>query len=250
MELGRVDSGGRSSAVVGVDSAWRPTLNGMWSLSVGGHAEFVLAVDAKVNTLVGMLGWHLIFSCYGFWLPNDQRGSGSTRVRAQHIYDAGGDATKVYTTRSVADRPHDVRLRRLAKEALKYPAVKLSGVQARAVGRGIANICPKAGLTIHACAIMPDHVHVAVAAHEMDGAEIIACVKRAGTRGMNDEGIHPMRDSPRANGSLPSPWAGGGWKVMLFTADQMRGTIRYVERNPVRAGLKPQRWSFVAPYDD
>ena len=90
-----------------------------------------------------MLGWHLIFSTYGFWLPNDPRGSGSTRVKAQHIYEAGGDATKVQTTHSVAHRAHDTRLRKLTKQSLKYPPVRLTGVQARAVGRGIAAILPK-----------------------------------------------------------------------------------------------------------
>ena len=196
-----------------------------------------------------MLGWHLIFSTYGFWLPNDERGSGSSRVRAQHIYDAGGEATKVHTTRSVAHRPHDVELRRLAKAALKYPAVVLSGVQARAVAQGIAAICPKIELAVHACAIMPDHVHVVAAANRFDGDELIACLKRAGTREMNREGLHPMRDHARANGRLPSPWAGGGWKVMLFSAERMRAAIRYVEENPVRAGYRRQKWSFVVPFE-
>jgi hypothetical protein len=132
-----------------------------------------------------MLGWHLIFSAYGFWLPNDERGSGSVRVRAQHIYDAAGEATKVRTTRSVASRPHDVRLRRIAKESLKFPAVALNGVQARAVARGIAAVIPKVGLVVHACAIMPDHVHLVVARHALDGDELLSCFKRAGTRGLN-----------------------------------------------------------------
>src|SRR5690348_508627 len=107
-----------------------------------------------------MLGWHLIFSSYGFWLPNDPRGMGSSRVGARHIYDAGGEATKVHTRQSVAHRAHDVQLRRMAKDSLKYPAVELSGVQARAVARGISAIVPKVDLIIHACAIMPDHVHL------------------------------------------------------------------------------------------
>jgi REP element-mobilizing transposase RayT len=211
-----------------VDSSWRTTPTGA--------------------TLVTMLGWHLIFSVYGFWLPNDERGSGSSRVRAQHIYDVGGEATKVHTTFSVANKPYDRKLRRAAREALKYPPVELTGIQARAVGRGIAAVCRKIGFVVHACAVLPDHVHVVVARHELEGDDIIACLKLAGTRGMNEEGLHPMRKHPRSNGKLPSPWAGGGWKVMLFTPKQMRAAIRYVEQNPVRAGYKPQQWTFVVPY--
>jgi REP element-mobilizing transposase RayT len=195
-----------------------------------------------------LLGWHLIFTTYGFWPPNDPRGSGSTRVRTWHLYDAAGEATKVNTRHSVSARPHDMSIRRAAKAALKYPAVELTGVQARAVARGIAAVCPKVELVIHACAIMPNHVHVVVAAHRFSGDEIIGCLKRAGTRGMNDEGLHPMAAYPRANGRLPSAWGGGGWKVKIPTPQQMRDCLRYVERNPIRTGLRPQRWSFVVPY--
>ncbi len=195
-----------------------------------------------------MLDWHLIFTTYGFWLPNDPRGSGSVCVRARHIHEAGGEATKVHTSHSVAHRPHDALARKLAKESLKFPAVTLSGVQARAVARGIGNIVPRLSIVIHACSIMPDHVHLVVARHRFEGDELIACLKRAGTRGMNEESLHPLCDFPRVNDRLPSPWGARGWKVTLRSTEQMRAAIRYVEQNPVRAGFKPQRWSFVTAY--
>ena len=153
-----------------------------------------------------------------------------------------------FTRHGVSRKSHNARVRLMAKKSLKYPPVNLSGIQARAVARGIAAICPKVSLTIHACAIMPDHVHVVVATHRFDGDEIIACLKRAGTRGMNDDGLHPLRDFARTSGKCPSPWAERGWKVMLFTPAQMLAAIRYVEQNPVRAGLRPQRWTFVVPF--
>jgi len=195
-----------------------------------------------------MIGLHLIFSTYGFWLPNDERGSGSARVRAAHIYEAGGEATKVHTTHSVAGRPYDVRLRRLAKEALKYPPVMLTGVQARAVARGIAAVVPKINLVTHACAILPDHVHLVVSRHRFSGDEIIACLKRASTRGMNNEGLHPLAAFARRSGKHPSPWAEGGWKVFLDTHRQMHDRIQYVDDNPEKAGFKRQWWPFVVPY--
>jgi REP element-mobilizing transposase RayT len=83
---------------------------------------------------------------------------------------------------------------------------------------------------IHACAIMPDHVHLVVARHQLNGDDLLACIKRAATRGLNDEGLHPMREYPRANGRLPSPWGARGWKVMLFASGEVQSRIRYVER--------------------
>jgi hypothetical protein len=49
-----------------------------------------------------MLAFHGIITAYGFWLPNDPRGSWSTWVGAWELFQAGGPATKVATTRSVA----------------------------------------------------------------------------------------------------------------------------------------------------
>ncbi len=123
-----------------------------------------------------------------------------------------------------------------------------TGIQARAIGRGFATIVAKLQLTVHACAILPEHVHAVVAAHRLDGDAITEALKRAGTRRLNGEAIHPFADRPRSNGKLPSPWAARGWKVFLETSEDMRRVIRYVEQNPVRAGFKAQRWSFVVPY--
>ena len=192
-----------------------------------------------------MLGSHLIFSTYGFWLPNDPRGSGSRNVRAHHLYAVGGEATRVETTRSVAARPHDRILRNEAKQALKRPVVQFTGVQARAVGRGFARIAEKLNVEIRACSIMPDHVHLVALCHRLPPQELIEAFKRAGTRGLNLESLHPFRDCPRSNGKLPSPWAAGGWKVFLDTEAEVQRAIRYVEQNPIKAGLKRQCWSFV-----
>lgn len=226
--------------------------------AVGCRYECLSASSATTNRLTEtcryvhcphMRGIHLIFSTYGFWLPNDPRGSGSTRVRAAHLYAAGGEATKVPTARSVAGRPHDGPARRRAQQALKYPPVQLDGLQAQAVGQGFAKIGPQVDLVIHACAIMPDHVHVVVAAHrQLDGDDILTCLKRAGTRALNQAGRHPLAAFSRASGKHPCPWGGGGWKVFLKTSAAMRGRIRYVEENPEKAGLRRQRWACVVPF--
>ncbi|MCH7752798.1 MAG: hypothetical protein IH898_11665 [Planctomycetes bacterium] len=152
-----------------------------------------------------MLGTHLIFTAYGFWLPNDPRGSGSTHVRAHHLYERGGDATAVTTTRSVAKRPHDRALRLETKEALARPPVVFTGIQARAIGTGFATIVAKLQLTVHACAILPEHVHAVVAAHRLDGDAITEALKRAGTRRLNGEAVAPYgsdyHDSSACGGS-------------------------------------------------
>src|SRR5438270_9322580 len=82
-------------------------------------------------------GYHVIFGAYGFWLPNDPRGSWSEFVGSWELFRFG-PATKTDTRRSVAARPHDRAQRLAAKQALKYPPVQFTGLQARAIGRGFA----------------------------------------------------------------------------------------------------------------
>ena len=50
------------------------------------------------------------------------------------------------------------------------------------------------------------------------------------------DGVHPV-------------WGGPGWKVFLDHPDEVRRTIRYVEDNPVKMRMAPQRWGFVQDYD-
>src|SRR5215208_2833087 len=99
-----------------------------------------------------VLAYHLIFTTYGFWLPNDPRGSWSDFVRSWELLFFG-KATKIDERHSVARRPHDRELRLAAKKALKHPPVKFSGRQALAVSKGFAKAIAESGYLILACSI-------------------------------------------------------------------------------------------------
>ncbi|MAF57785.1 MAG: hypothetical protein CMK03_07645 [Ponticaulis sp.] len=195
-----------------------------------------------------VIGYHLIFGAYGFWLPNDPRGSWSTEVWAKRLRPFG-EATKVDTRRSVAHRSHDHDRRREAKEHLKYPALQFTGAQARAVGRGFARILETLEMDVHACSIMPDHVHLATGRCGMSAEDLAGFLKRAATRELTDEAIHPMAGYHGSRGRVPTPWARRGWTVFLETPEEIRRCVRYVKDNPVNAGLPRQRWDFETPYD-
>jgi REP element-mobilizing transposase RayT len=195
-----------------------------------------------------VLGSHVIFGAYGFWLPNDPRGSWSDFVGAWELVRFGR-ATKTDARQSVAAAPHDRAARFAAKEALKYPAVKFTGVQARAVGRGFGAFASTAGLRIWACSILPEHVHLVVSRHSYEVEMVVNHLKGDATRRLIDENIHPMSRFPRRNGRLPKAWARGEWKVFLDSAEDILRAIRYVEENPIKEGLPPQRWSFVTRFN-
>ena len=98
--------------------------------------------------------YHIILSMYGFWLPNDPRGSWSAFVGAWDLFRYG-PATKVTDRRSYAHDPHDRELRLEAKKALKYPPVIINGQQALSIAKGFARAAQKGGYTIYALAILP-----------------------------------------------------------------------------------------------
>ena len=77
-----------------------------------------------------VIGYHVILSMYGFWLPNDPRGSWSDFVGSWELFRYGGGATKVNDRRSHAWDEHDRQFRREMKQHLKSPPVVLTGSQA------------------------------------------------------------------------------------------------------------------------
>jgi REP element-mobilizing transposase RayT len=194
-----------------------------------------------------ILAYHVVFTAYGFWLPNDPRGSGSAYVWAKHLRRFG-PPSKVTTRRSVAAKPHDASHRRAAKQSLLRPQVQFSGLQARAVAAGFADVAVRLEAKVHAAAVLPDHVHLVLVRGPHRAEDWVGFFKRAASRALRDEGLHPFAAEADDGDRVPSVWADGGWKVYLHDAAEIRRAVEYVEQNPVRAGFKPQTWSFVTPY--
>ena len=192
--------------------------------------------------------YHTIFGAYGFWLPNDPRGSWSTHVWAKHLKPFG-TATKVTTSRSLANAPHDRKRRLDAKCSLKHPAVRFDDTQIAAIGDGFKTTVEQLALQIFACAIMPDHVHLVIDRHNESIESIAGFLKRSASRAFSRAGCHPFAAHSKPNGRLPSPWVEGGWNVFLDTDVKIRQRIRYANDNPVKAGLPHQHWPFVVPFD-
>ena len=195
-----------------------------------------------------VLGYHVVFSAYGFWLPNDPRGSWSEFVGSWELLRFG-PATKVETRRSVALTSHDHRRRLAAKLALKHPPVVLDGFQARAIGRGFAEFIDKSHVTVWACAILPEHVHMVIARHHYKVERIVTQLKGSATRRLLREWIHPFGSLVPEGQRPPGMWGRGCWKVFLDREADVRRAVEYVERNPLKEGKRRQDWSFVTSLD-
>jgi REP element-mobilizing transposase RayT len=194
-----------------------------------------------------ILASHVIITAYGFWLPNEQRGSWSDFVRKWELLKFG-KATTIETTRSVAHRSHDRDLRKTMRNSLRYPPVQFTGRQALCIARAFAEQIRKSGFSIYACAILPEHTHFVVGRHRYHVEQVANLLKGAATRDIARHDMHPMQDFISTDQKLPSPWASGLWKVFLDSDAGIRRSIDYVNENPAKEGKKRQRWEFVTPY--
>ncbi len=195
-----------------------------------------------------VLAYHVIFGAYGFWLPNDPRGSWSEFVGAWELFLAGGKATKTTETRSLARDPHDRRKRLVVKRELSRPAVKFTGIQARAVGHGFRDYITRSGLPVWACSILPEHVHLVVGRGRLSIEQVVNHLKGAATIALIAEKLHPFAELAQLGTRPPKCWARGEWSVFLDSPEDIQRCIHYVENNPVKDGKAPQTWPFVTPY--
>jgi len=191
--------------------------------------------------------YHAILTAYGFWLPNDPRGSWSDFVGSWELFRFG-PATKTDTRSSVAARPHDRAARLAAKRALKYPEVHFDGHQALSIARGFAAAIGEGDYRLHACAVLPEHVHLVVARCDRMIEQIVAHLKAKATARLSQDGNHPLGTFRDGRGRVPTPWAGKCWKCFLDTDQDIARAIRYVEHNPAKEGKRRQRWSFVTEW--
>ena len=190
--------------------------------------------------------YHVIWGTYGFWLPNDPRGSWSDFVASWELARFG-KSTRTHE-RIAVDLAQWARWRAEAQQSLKYPAVVLNGQQARSVGQGFANAVRKSGYHIWACSIMPGHVHLVIARHTYEVEKIANLLKGEATKQLKADSLHFQAGHAGAHGKLSSMWEEKQWKVFLDNEASIEAAIRYVEENPIKEGRPPQKWSFVTPF--
>jgi REP element-mobilizing transposase RayT len=194
-----------------------------------------------------IIAYHIVWSTYGFWLPNEERGSWSKQVWAPKLIRFG-PPIPANTNRSLARNPYDRARRREMIAELKFPPVKFAMPQIECVARAIGEEALKYQLPVYAAAIMPDHVHMVIARQAQYAEKWVGYFKRAASRDLRETGLHPFLDRQKPDGSLPTPWVAGGWKVFLHNDEEIIRTINYVNLNPEKAGLPPQHWEYVTPY--
>jgi REP element-mobilizing transposase RayT len=185
-----------------------------------------------------VVGYHLNWTAYGWWLPNDPRGSSSHEIRVARIAELGSCSTDSKLFSPVrrncgCSTTMPVWLSNTSCSPFSAEAVAL-------IAEAFAATIEERNYTCYACAIMQDHVHVLIRRHR-DQAEVMLAHLQAGSR----ERLIQSAARP-ANHPV---WGGPGWKRFLNTRADIERVIAYIRNNPVVAVLPEQTWWFVKPYD-
>ena len=186
-----------------------------------------------------VIAYHLIWTVYGWWLPNDPRGSGSSTVYSNIIAELG---ELRHGRKRVQPAGRDLEMfYERAADVLMHPLLKFGPTEMALVGEALVEVIAQRRYTCWACAVMPDHVHLLIRKHRDLAEDMIEHLKAGARERLIDEGSFPP-DHPVWTG-------GGGWKVFLDGPDEVRRTIPYIQQNPLALGLPPQVYPWVKPYD-
>lgn len=169
-----------------------------------------------------VIAYHLIWTLYGWWLPNDPRGSSSHTIRNNVLHDLG---ELHHGRKRIQPASADIRaFYETAQSRLTHELLTLNQTHVREAASVFAQVIAAEKYTCYALCIMPDHVHVLIRKHRDQAEDMIRKLQDASRLRLRDCGYSPP-DHP--------VWAGPGWKVFLDHPDEMRRTITYIERNPL-----------------
>ena len=186
-----------------------------------------------------VIAHHLMWTMYGWWLPNDLRGSTSTGVYTPRIAQL---APHHYGRKQIQPASRDIRaFYDQARSRLQFPLRECGPREFIVIAQALCDAIAEHRYTCYALVIMPDHVHVLIRKHRHVAEEMIENLQSASRSRLTSEGLRPP-DHPT--------WAKGGWKVFLDHPAEVRRTIRYIENNPLPWRRPIQTFPFVTPYDD
>ncbi len=184
-------------------------------------------------------GYHLIWTVYGYWLPNDPRGSTSKDVRVEPIQELG----EIHYGRK-AMQPSSAEIREFhseAREVLKHPVLTFDDDEISLVGNGLGEVIAEKGYTCYACAVMPDHVHLLIRRHRDKAEAMIAHFQ--------DVTPSAMIVAEKRKPTHPVWTKGPGWKKFINSRRQFENEVKYIRQNPIKIGRPEQMWDFVQQYD-
>src|SRR5882724_1942840 len=140
-----------------------------------------------------VIAYHIMWTLYGWWLPNDPRGSTSRTIRNDLITELGDVH---FGRKRIQPAGKDIRtFYDQAAAVLKHPLLSFAPDEFSIVADAVGDAIGSCKYTCYACAIMPDHVHLLIRKHRDLAEQMIEKIqalsrKRLVEVGLRDE-CHP-----------------------------------------------------------
>jgi REP element-mobilizing transposase RayT len=195
-----------------------------------------------------ILARHLVWTAYGWWFPNDPRGSWSKEVWTPAIRGLGTAGNpSARGRRTVQPSPDELQhWLQKAQRFLKHPPVLLDTSARELARNAIMQQVKTHGYVVAGFAVMPEHVHVVVERHQKHTFQrMVQAFKSVSSRALRKHFLlaalparRSRRDScksgcaTRAAGSaVKRPiWSRGYWVRYLDTDNAVAAAIAYVRR--------------------
>jgi len=170
------------------------------------------------------IGYHYVKSCYGLWLPGDERGTWSEKW----------DEEIGFTEPHMLHFGDPVRLR-MAEERMKHKPLRLTSEMIDLVVDALSECAAESPWKLVAASIEATHMHLIITYSGRDIEHTVKwlaqCMTKAVHKGTTYTG--PV-------------WCKGKWCSFIYHHEQWRNTITYVERHNIRRGVGPRPYAFLS----
>jgi REP element-mobilizing transposase RayT len=186
-----------------------------------------------------ILACHLVWTAYGWWFPNDPRGSWSKELWVPAIRELGNESGNMQRGRQRV-QPSPVHLREWLKKAqgsLKHMPVTLDMNARKVVRNAINEQVDLHDYIVPAIAVRADHVHVIVRRHcRHTFQRMVQAFKSVSTRALHkhfllaDLPARREEDSTATKDVRNPVWSRGYWMRYLDNDEAIAIATAYVKR--------------------
>jgi REP element-mobilizing transposase RayT len=169
------------------------------------------------------IGYHVVISGYGLWLPGDDRGSWCT------AWDEQIGLTEPHTL-----HPGDPTRLRMSEERMRHPPVRLSDAMIRLVGGKLGECAADSDWSVSACSIEATHCHMLLTYTDRNIDNTVKWLKDQATKAIHTATSH-----------AGPVWCKGRWRSFIFDLDRWEQAKTYIEQHNVRRGLPARPYPFI-----
>ena len=163
-------------------------------------------------------------------MPNDPRGSYSKEIYNAQLRALGRIKYGKQNPRPAKDRL--LSFWTVTRPHIRRPPFFIDDSTRPIIAAAFATVVQRLGVTVPACAIMNDHIHVLVLRSRHKIEYLVNQLKGAATGAL---------------GLKRTCWARGCWKVFITDRAALLAAGDYIQANPAWAGLGAQHWDFINP---